>query len=92
MNPDYSVKELSENVGIGDRQLLRRLKAEIGLSPNEFLRNFRLRKAAKMLKEDKSISFVAYDTGFTSPSYFSTCFKKLYGETPKQYVQKQGVS
>lgn len=92
MNPDYSVKELSDSVGIGDRQLLRRLKSEIGLSPNEFLRNFRLRKAAKMLKEDKSISFVAYDTGFTSPSYFSTCFKKLYGETPKQYVQKQGVS
>lgn len=89
MNADYSVKELSECVGIGDRQLLRRLKSEIGLSPNEFLRNFRLRKAAILLKEDKSISYVAYDTGFTSPSYFSTCFKKLYGETPKQYVQKQ---
>lgn len=88
---DFSVKDLAEKMAMSERQLLRRTKSEIGLSANEFMRNFRLSKAKELLLAGKTISYVAYDTGFTSPSYFSTSFKKLYGETPKAFIQNHSM-
>ena len=88
---DFSVKDLAEKMAMSERQLLRRTKSEIGLSANEFMRNFRLSKAKELLLAGKTISYVAYDTGFTSPSYFSTSFKKLYGETPKACIQNHSM-
>ena len=69
--------------------LYRKVKAITGLSPVEFVRNIRLKRAYKMLLEgDKNITEVAYDCGFTTPRYFSTCFKTEFGISPTE-VRKQ---
>jgi AraC-like DNA-binding protein len=68
-------------------QLHRKLKALTDHSPGEFIRVIRLRRAAALLKEKAgNIAEVAYDVGFTNPSYFSECFKKLYGKLPSEYA------
>ena len=87
--PDFTVQELADQCGMSDRQLLRRLKNETGIGASEFIRNFRLNIAADLLKAGKPASFAAYEAGFTSPSYFSTSFKKLFKMTPKQFSKKQ---
>ena len=87
--PDFTVQDLANLSGMSDRQLLRRLKNETGIGPSEFIRNFRLNIAADLLKAGKPASFAAYEAGFTSPSYFSTSFKKLFKITPKQFSKKQ---
>jgi len=87
--PDFTVQDLANLMGMSDRQLLRRLKNETGIGASEFIRNFRLNIAADLLKAGKPASFAAYEAGFTSPSYFSTSFKKLFKMTPKQFSKKQ---
>ena len=87
--PDFTVQDLANLSGMSDRQLLRRLKNETGIGASEFIRNFRLNIAADLLKAGKPASFAAYEAGFTSPSYFSTSFKKLFKITPKQFSKKQ---
>ena len=87
--PDFTVQDLANLSGMSDRQLLRRLKNETGIGASEFIRNFRLNIAADLLKAGKPASFAAYEAGFTSPSYFSTSFKKLFKMTPKQFSKKQ---
>ena len=64
-------------------QLYRKVKAITGLSPNELLRSMRLRKAHELITgTDMPISEIAYDTGFSSPGYFSKCFRDEYGVSP----------
>ena len=84
---EFTVQDLARLSNVSDRQLLRRLKNETGIGVSEFIRNYRLHKAADLLKAGKSASFTAYEVGFTSPSYFSTSFKKLFNTTPKQFSQ-----
>ena len=56
------------------------------MSPNEYLKHFRLRKAEMYLTETRlAISEIAYKTGFTDPAYFSSCFRSRYGITPSAY-------
>ena len=76
---------LLEQIMMSERQLLRKLKAITGMTINEYLRAYRLKKAAELLAEGKSVSNVAHDVGFTSHSYFSKCFKEIYGCSPSQY-------
>lgn len=85
---DFSVQELATLTNVSERQLLRRLKNETGIGVSEFIRNYRLQHAAELLKAGKAASFAAYEAGFTSPSYFSTSFKKLFNMTPKQFANK----
>ena len=69
--------------------LYRKLKALTGQSTNEFLQNFRLKYAARLLTEsDRPISDIAYDVGFSDPYYFSRAFKKLFEMSPKQWRQE----
>ena len=84
----FSVNELSNKAFIGDRQLLRKLNAVTGLGVKEYIRTFRLKKAAALLKEGKSPSMVAAQTGFSSQAYFSVCFKAHYSTTPSDYANK----
>ena len=67
-------------------QLHRKITALTGQTANEFIRNLRLQKAAQLiLKHTGDIAEIAYDTGFTSPSYFAECFKKYFGKSPTEY-------
>lgn len=68
--------------------MYRRLKSITGLSPNELIRDIRIKKACELLKVGKmQVSEVAYAVGFTDPKYFSLIFKKVKGMSPKKYVE-----
>lgn len=82
----YNVERLSEILGLSRGHLHRKIKELTGTTPVDFLRNYRLNKAAQLLKQKRyTISEVAYQTGFTSPAYFSKCFKAVYDITPTEY-------
>lgn len=86
---DFNVEELSERIGLSRVHLYRKTKALFDLSPTDFLRNYRLNKSLMLLKQKRyAISEIAYMGGFTSPAYFTKCFKTLYGQTPTEYVAK----
>lgn len=88
-NSEYSVKELCEATNYSYIQVYRKVKALSGITVNELIRNIRLQKAAGMLeKSDVRISEIMYEVGFSSPSYFTKCFKDYYNMTPKEYAQK----
>lgn len=80
---DLKMDDLGAELGISRVQLYRKVKALTGLSPVELLKQMRLQKAYSLLEHtDHTISEIAYDTGFSSPGYFTTCFKKQYGKSP----------
>ncbi len=80
---DLSVEEIGSELGLSRVQLYRKVKALTGLSPVELLRKARLDSAQQLLvSSDLSISEVAYKVGFSSPSYFSKCFKDEFGVVP----------
>ena len=80
---DISVEDLAADMNISRVQLYRKVKALTGSSPVELLRIARLSRAYQLLlTTDKSVSEVAYAVGFTSPSYFTKCFKDEYGKVP----------
>ena len=84
LNVDY----ISSAISMSRASLYRKLKSITGLSVNDFIRNIRLSRAEYELRETpKTISETAYDNGFSTPSYFSTCFTIQYGCSPKAYRQ-----
>lgn len=83
---DFNVSRLCEIIGVDQKQLYRKLKSLTGETPVTFLRNYRLKQAATMLKQGQlSVSEVMYRVGFSSLSYFTKCFKKKYGISPKEF-------
>ncbi|MDR0962859.1 MAG: response regulator [Mediterranea sp.] len=86
-DPALSVDMLAGEVGISRTHLYRKIKEMTGYTIRDFIRNVRLKQAALLLKEKRqNISDVATRTGFVSMSYFSTCFKDIYGVSPVNYM------
>lgn len=84
---DFSIERGSEKLGLSRVHLYRKVKELSGITPTDFLRDYRLKKAsASLRKRTGSVSEVAYATGFSSPAYFSKCFKTVYGMTPSEYM------
>ncbi len=84
---DLSVESLASQVGMGRSQLYRKVKQLTGYSPVELIRLRRIKKAAELLtRTEKSVSEIAYEVGFASPSYLTKCFKDYFGVSPKEYV------
>ena len=82
-NENFSVEELAKTYGASRSQLHRKLKRIKGQSVSQFIREIRLREAMKMLRSDvASVSEIAYRVGFSSTSYFNTCFHERYGYPP----------
>lgn len=80
---DFGVKELSSGIGFSHTQIHRKIKAEFGKSTSQYIREFRLEKAIKLLQDDvTSASEVAYKVGFNSPTYFNKCFNSYFGYPP----------
>jgi YesN/AraC family two-component response regulator len=80
---DLGVETIGAELGLSRVQLYRKVKALTGQSPVELLRTARLHKARRLLQESgKSISEVAYEVGFTAPSYFTKCFRDEFGISP----------
>jgi AraC-like DNA-binding protein len=88
-----SVQDFSERLGLSKSNLYRIMKPVIGMSINNFLRDYRLNKALELLDRQLSnISEIAYQTGFSSPTYFSKCFYEAYGILPSKYNKLQYTS
>lgn len=84
---DFSVQQLSEEVGISRVHLNRKMKNHYGVSPNTFIRSFRLKQAAYLLANNKAnVNEVAYAVGFSSHSYFTTSFREYFGMSPKEFI------
>jgi len=85
---NVSVSDFHKNLGYSKSKLYRIMISLIGLSPNNFLKNYRLNKALKLLdRKTSNISEIAYQTGFSSPTYFSKCFHEAYGILPSNYIK-----
>jgi DNA-binding response OmpR family regulator len=82
---NLDVPFMADKLAISNRQLSRKIKSLLDLTPKESIRNFRLKKAAQMLARGKAPSDVAHQVGFTSHSYFSQCFKVQYNCMPSAY-------
>ncbi len=82
---EFSIEEMGKDISLSRSQIHRKLKALTGKSPCLYLRSIRLAKAKKLIEERiGNISEVAYSTGFSSPAYFTKCFKEEYGITPSE--------
>ncbi len=83
---NFGVRELASSLSLSSSQTLRKVKAATGKSVNQFIRELRLEKAAKLLKKtDLSAAEIAYQVGFNSASYFNKTFSKYFGITPGEY-------
>jgi AraC-like DNA-binding protein len=86
-NPDFNVADYCQVMTMSKSQLYRKTIDFFGLSPNLLLKEFRLEKAKELMKKKRyTISQITFDSGFTSPSYFTKCFKKKYGLLPMTYL------
>ncbi|WP_108424090.1 alpha/beta fold hydrolase [Flagellimonas amoyensis] len=85
----FGVEMLCTEIGIGERQLQRKLKAVTNKSPIQLISSVRLHKAKQLILENKgNVAEVAYQMGFSNPSYFSKSFKKEFGLSPSDFLQK----
>ncbi|HSG67595.1 MAG TPA: DNA-binding response regulator, partial [Bacteroidales bacterium] len=85
-DPDFSVENFCDRMAMSRMQLHRKVTALTGQTAGEFIRSLRLRRAAELIRNKAgTIAEIAYDTGFTTPSYFTECFKKHYGMSPTDY-------
>ena len=88
-NPDLNVTYLAEKTGISSKQVYRKIKQYLGITPVEFIRHIRLKKAAQLLEQKNfSVSEVMYMVGFNSHGYFSKCFSKQFGCSPRTFVER----
>lgn len=89
-NPDFSVDELAECLCVSRATLHRRMNAVTSMTPLSFIKSKRISKACKLLVADKmSVSEICYEVGFSSPKYFTKCFKECMNMSPKEFVKSQ---
>lgn len=86
--PELDILLLAKELAMSERQLQRKIKVILGTTPNNFIKEFRLKKAKALLTSDAQIGRIALDVGFSSQTYFGRCFKESYHCTPKQYQQQ----
>jgi AraC-like DNA-binding protein len=86
---EFDLDAFSEEIGMSRANLYRKVKALTNFAPNELLKNYRMKAALKLLLENKhSVSEISYMVGFSTPAYFSNCFKKTYQLSPSEYLEK----
>ena len=87
-NPEFSIDDFASEANMGRTLFYKKIKGITNLSPNEYLRVVRLKKAAILLRTTEfNISEIAYKVGFNDPYYFSKCFKEQFKERPSQFRQ-----
>jgi AraC-like DNA-binding protein len=83
---DFEVDKLARLTGMSRSQLFRKVKALTGQSPSIFIRSIRLRQGKELLENTQmNVSEVAYQVGFSTPTYFSDAFNEYYGIRPSQF-------
>jgi AraC-like DNA-binding protein len=92
-NEQYTVEDLSRDLCMSRMTFYRKIQSLTGQKPTEFIRTIRLRYAAKLLREGKlTVTEVSYATGFSSVSYFSRCFRTMFGMSPTQFAGKSDLA
>ena len=87
-NPEFDIADFCKHMSISKPQLYRKCIATTGMSPNSLLREYRLQQSLELLHNaDRNISQTTFDTGFSSPSYFTKCFQKRFGLQPLAYMK-----
>jgi YesN/AraC family two-component response regulator len=88
-NPEFNVESLSDALHVSRLQLYRKITAMTGFSPVSFIRNIRLKVASKMFSQNElNVTQVMLEVGFSSPSYFTECFRELFGCNPSEYIKR----
>jgi len=88
-NSDFGVEDLGDALGYSRMQLYRKLKSVRGISANEFMREYRIKKAAVYLREtDMRIFEILYEIGISNHSYFTKCFKQYFNKSPREYIDE----
>jgi AraC-like DNA-binding protein len=87
-DPDFGLQKMAFEMYMSARQLQRMLKTVTGHHPAEFLRAYRLKKARELLQTGSHVGLASDAVGFSSPAYFTTCFKAQFGLTPSEYQQQ----
>lgn len=88
-NEQFNIPTFSAELGVSRTMLFTKIKAWTNYTPNEFITEIRMKRAAQLLEQGKiNVSQVSYKVGFRSPKYFAKCFQKKYYMTPSQYVDK----
>ncbi|GAA4451429.1 two-component regulator propeller domain-containing protein [Nibrella saemangeumensis] len=83
---EFSVEQLAEMSNMSRRTLHRKLTTLTNLSANDVIRNYRVKRAAELLRQGHAVSETAYLVGFENPTYFSTVFKQIYNQTPSEFA------
>jgi AraC-like DNA-binding protein len=90
---EFSVDDFARELGMSRSSMYRKILAITGQSAKEFIRDFRIKKAAKLLKEGEfNVSEVAFEVGFISRSYFTKCFTEYFKMLPSKYAQAKGIT
>ena len=88
---NLNVEDLGKDMGLSRVQLYRKIKSLTNYSPNELLRIARLKKVASLLaSSDMTVAEIGYEVGFSSPSYFTKCYKEQFGESPTDFLKRRG--
>nr|WP_289108945.1 helix-turn-helix transcriptional regulator [uncultured Halomonas sp.] len=88
VDADFGLSQLADQLFISERQLQRKCKSVFNLTPNAYIRNYRLQKARQLLEQGERVSLVVEQCGFSSHSYFSQCFKALFNVTPSEFIDR----
>ena len=84
---NFSIETLASEMAMSRTNFFRKFRAITGTTPGDYLKNYRLNRAAQMIREGARISEAAESTGFFSSSYFAKCFKARFGMLPKDYLK-----
>ena len=91
-DPELNVEDLGKDMGLSRVQLYRKLKSLTNYAPNELLRQARLKKATSLLaSSEMTVAEIAYEVGFSSPSYVTKCYKEQFGESPTDFLKRKNL-
>ncbi len=90
LDPEYSIENMASAMSMSRSNLQRKIKGISGMTPNDYLRVFKLKKAAKLIVEGEyRINEICFLVGFNNPSYFSKCFQKQFGKLPSEFQNEK---
>ena len=89
-DPDFCLDDMISQLSMSRSSLNRKIKGVLGMTPNEYIRLERLKKAAQLLKEGEGrVNEICYMVGFSTPSYFAKCFRDQFGVLPKDFIKEK---
>ena len=92
-NSEFDVELLASSLGVSKVQLYRKLKALTNCSANQLIRNMRLMRAAQLLQQSgMNVSEILFEVGFSNRSYFTQCFREMFGKTPSEFATDSGAA